>query len=84
MGYTDERVAEIATKYAQFNAYLKELKDIREDHEGVILSYVSDIYVKAEESLKFLQEIPTDLQKRLRIGKLEKELMDFSYIHINL
>ena len=84
MKYNDKSVSEIAVQYALLKESLEILRDVRKDKNGAILSYVSGHYINAEKAIDFLQSIPTTLQERLELGKLESELLEFANIPLKL
>ncbi len=82
MDYTDNSVSKIAIEYLQLKDSLRELRETRK--EGAVLAYFADTYKKAESAINFLLKIPSGLQNELEIGKLERELMNFANIHIEI
>jgi hypothetical protein len=84
MNYNHDTVSEIVKKYLLLRGCLEILRDVKKDQGGAVLGWVAEHYEKAREADEFLKKIPSELQERLEIGKLEKELGEFANTHIHL
>ena len=81
-----ELIVEVTRTYAVLITALKELKEIKGDKNEAVSGYVADRYGEASRACAFLtsKTVPSDLQEKLNIGELEKELSDYANTHIRL
>lgn len=84
MKYNDGNVAKIIENYFLLKNSLKELEDIDKEKIGVVFGYAAEHYTIARKAIEFLESIPESLKEKLKISDLEKELHDFTNVHIKL
>ena len=76
MDYNDKSVCKLMKTYFELVHALDELEDVKKDKNGAVLGWVSDYYLKAEQSMEFLNKNVSDaLKEELGLGTLEKNYM---------
>lgn len=86
MEYGDDLVLKIASTYSNLRISLYELEEIKQEGKGAVLGHVAEIYTRAEKSLVFLQSesVSPILQVAFKLGDLERKLLEFGNVHVNL
>ena len=82
MEYDHDSVCKIVENYTLLRDSIKELGSIKK--EGAVLGWASGHYEKGKTAVEFLNTIPSELQERLNLRKLEAEFSNLGNTHIKL
>ena len=82
MEYNHDSVGEIVENYIILKESVKELGSVKK--EGAVLAWASGHYERGKIAVEFLNTIPSELQERLNLRKLEAEFSNLGNTHIKL